>query len=409
MTLWLKIITFFFLYIEQSAKSRSQDREERIKYNFNSNSGSEIRNHHQAKCPMIPKCHWARFEDSKLKVQQGAQSSVTMLIDKFNNERVIKKIFSSKEDFWNELQALSCIRIGQNPLLVFPLCVDLLKMTIVLEWGGEGDLTRWDLFRDELVPYSFKDVVKLSGQIIAAVAASHRRGVLHGDIKPENFVINLNEKAIKLIDFGLSARIGEYRIMTQGTPQTMAPEVAFPDFFSDRLYTGVIDSNPLKNDIIKSFKDNNRPQYIREAMDWWSVGVTIHYLFAKYFANESKREIKSKSPTSNIKNNYPETQSQEEEEDEEDEEESINNEFIESDEHYFPYKIIWSHDGEDIAGFRYRPIPKSFPFALKNLLDRLMAWDPNHRNFDRSRIKLLLKHEFFEKIDWNEIDSQLSI
>lgn len=406
MTLWLKIIAFFFLYIDQSAKSRSQDREERIKNNFN----SEIRYHqNQATCPTIPKCHWARFEASKLKVQQGAQSSVTMLIDKFNNERVIEKIFSSKEDFWNELRALSCIRIGQNPLLVFPLCVDVLKMTIVLEWGGEGDLTRWDLFRDDLVPYSYKDVVKISGQIIAAVAASHRRGIVHGDIKPENFVINLNEKVIKLIDFGLSARIGEYRIMTQGTPQTMAPEVAFPDFFTDRLYTGVIDSNPLKENLRLSFKSINRPQYIREAMDWWSVGVTIHYLFAKYFADESRREIKeikSMYTTSYIKNNNNlETQSHEERE----EEESENNEFIESDEHYFPYKVIWTLDGEDIAGFRSRPIPKSFPFPLKNLLNRLMAWDPDHRNFDRNRIKMLLKHEFFEKIDWEEIDSQLSI
>ena len=42
--------------------------------------------------PTIPKCHWSRFMELPLKVQQGAQSAVTMLVDNFNQEPVIKSV-----------------------------------------------------------------------------------------------------------------------------------------------------------------------------------------------------------------------------------------------------------------------------------------------------------------------------
>ena len=321
-----------------------------------------------------------------------------MLVDKFNQKPVIRKTFSDKRDFINELKALSCIRIGHNPLLVYPLCVDPMKMILVLEYGGEGDLTRWDLFKDNLVTYSYYDVVKISAQIVASVAAAHRRGFLHGDIKPENFVIDLKKKTTKLIDFGLSARLGDNRIMTQGTPQTMAPEVAFLDFFSNRLYQG---PHQLGNEqVIKHFKE--KPQFIKESMDWWSVGVTIHYLFAKFFEDENlkarleyEKYNSKKSVTgtdSGTEGNISSSSS------------GFKIEYSESDDHYFPYKIVWTKDARDILHFDYRDTPKSFSPALKDLLSKLMTWEPEKRNFNRNRIKSLLKHKFFEEIDWSEID-----
>lgn len=393
MTLFNQFIFHFFvaflLYASKSTKSRTEDRKERL----DSHLGQKM-NSLQAGCPPIPKCQWARFEELKLKVQQGAQSSVSVLIDHFNKEPVVKKIFSDKSDFVNEMKALSCIRIGHNPLLVYPLCVDPMKMVLVLEWGGEGDMTRWDLFRDDFVQFTYSDVVKLSAQIIASVAASHRRGFLHGDIKPENFVVNLKQKSAKLIDFGLSAKLGDFRIMSQGTPQTMAPEVAFPDFYRHRLRQGPY--AVIKEDMLKSSTD--KPQFITVAMDWWSVGVTIHYVFAKFFEEEA-RKLQSDSESSG---NLTERSSKEHrfviDEDP----------YALSDDHYFPYKIIWSKNGNDISNFKYRPVPESFPPALKSLLNKLMAWDPLKRNFDVKRIEReIFRHEFFDGIDWNEIDPNL--
>lgn len=384
----LQLFTIFIFYANNSTKSRKSNDVER-KERFNSQKGPESINTLQANCPAIPKCQWARFEEMKLKVQQGAQSSVSILLDHFNMEPVVKKIFTDKQDFINEMKALSCLRVGHNRLLVYPLCVDPMNMTMVLEWGGEGDLTRWDLFRDETVKYSYSDVVRMSAQIVASVAAAHRRGYLHGDIKPENFVVNLKEKATKLIDFGLSTRLYQIRLMTQGTPQTMAPEVAFTDFFRNRLKRGP--HARISEELMRSVSE--RPQVIKESMDWWSVGVTIHYLFYKFHEYEARR-----SPEK-----YTDSDS---------ESGSSSDSMImfegDSDDHYFPYKIIWSEDNRDILNFEYRPTPKFFSPELRNFLNKLMAWNPEKRNFNRKKLEQeVLRDEFFEEIDWNEIDPNL--
>lgn len=389
MQIWLKLFTLFILYANKATKSRAHDRKGRLK-----SATGQPKGRLTAGCPDIPKCQWVRFQELQLKVQQGAQSAVSMLVDNFNQRPVIRKTYSDKHDFLNEMKALSCIRIGHNPLLVYPLCVDPLKMILVLEYGGDGDLTRWDLFRDQLTKYSYHDVVKVSAQIVAAVAASHRRGYLHGDIKPENFVIDLKNKSTKLIDFGLSARLGDNRIMTQGTPQTMAPEVAFIDFFSHRLYQGPY--APGNEDVLKTLKE--KAQFIKESMDWWSVGVTIHYLFAKFFEDEAvriRKEIEENS--SSDASGYDSASSP-----------SLKIDYAESDDHYFPYKIIWTQDGRDILDFEYPDTPEAFPSTLKALLSKLMAWEPEKRNFNRKKVQSeLMRHEFFSKIDWNEIDPSL--
>lgn len=341
-------------------------------------------------------------------MEQGAQSKVSMFVDHMTEKHVLKKIYTSSQDFANEVAALSCIRFGEHPLLVYPVCMDPMKMIIVLEWGGDGDLTRWDLFRDARTPYTYRDAVNLSAQIVAAVAASHRRGILHGDIKPENFVVDLARKRVKLIDFGLSTRLGDFRTMTQGTPQTMAPEVAFNNFFGE--------GGRLQNRDYESTMPSVRekPQYIQEAMDWWSVGVTIHYLMAKYFSDMgalSRRKLTNAAATTAGKikipldsdesgteaGNYSPSESSS----------SEGEDGQESDDHFFPYKLMWDEGRVDILDFFYRPVPDQFTPELVDLLDRLMAWDPKNRNFRGKSLLEIINHPFFKSVDWYEIDPQL--
>jgi len=61
----------------------------------------------------------------------------------------------------------------------------------------------------------------LKGTLLGLVAAS-RRGIVHGDVKPENILID-NACVIKVVDFGIAARHGRKSLVT-GDPRYLAPE-----------------------------------------------------------------------------------------------------------------------------------------------------------------------------------------
>ena len=51
---------------------------------------------------------------------------------------------------------------------------------------------------------SMKTVVQLGYQIIKIIARIHEKGIIHRDIKPDNFLLDTNNHSVYLIDFGLS-------------------------------------------------------------------------------------------------------------------------------------------------------------------------------------------------------------
>jgi serine/threonine-protein kinase len=53
--------------------------------------------------------------------------------------------------------------------------------------------------------------------------ALHQMGYIHTDIKPNNIMIG-NDGEVKIIDFGLSCKIGQIKERIQGTPDYIAPE-----------------------------------------------------------------------------------------------------------------------------------------------------------------------------------------
>lgn len=67
--------------------------------------------------------------------------------------------------------------------------------------------------------------MELAEEILEGLAEVHRRGVVHGDVKPENIVIGEDGKA-RLLDFGLAkAFLGAPTDEVGGTPPYMAPEM----------------------------------------------------------------------------------------------------------------------------------------------------------------------------------------
>ena len=84
-------------------------------------------------------------------------------------------------------------------------------------------------------PLALGRVVAITTEILAGLDAAHAGGVVHGDIKSDNILIQTDgSDAIKIIDFGLALRVDQVPPTEQdpdgsriayGTPEYMAPEV----------------------------------------------------------------------------------------------------------------------------------------------------------------------------------------
>ncbi|MFI6824101.1 serine/threonine-protein kinase [Micromonospora sp. NPDC050187] len=79
-------------------------------------------------------------------------------------------------------------------------------------------------------PLAWPDAVRLGGQVAAALAAAHRIGVVHHDVKPGN--VMLTDTGAKVLDFGIAALAGPHHPLAgrdggeplMGTPAYIAPE-----------------------------------------------------------------------------------------------------------------------------------------------------------------------------------------
>ena len=79
-------------------------------------------------------------------------------------------------------------------------------------------------------PLGVAEILRVSIQIAAGLAAAHAQGLVHRDIKPANILLEDGVERLKITDFGL-ARAADDASLTRtgviaGTPQFMSPEQA---------------------------------------------------------------------------------------------------------------------------------------------------------------------------------------
>jgi hypothetical protein len=97
-------------------------------------------------------------------------------------------------------------------------------------------------------------------QVFAAVEFLHTNGIAHGDLKPQNILLNRKTHVVKLCDFGSSVRVDSgNNTVPRTTPLFSSPEVCQHALGGE---TQVVDVRSI---------------------DMWALGITLHLLVFQRF------------------------------------------------------------------------------------------------------------------------------
>ncbi len=138
-----------------------------------------------------------------------------------------------REQFWAEARVVANL-IHPGVVTVHNLGTDRDYHFIEMEYVAGGISLKETLIKDG--PFEPILASKLVHQVVQALGAAHRSGLVHRDVKPANVLLTTEGRA-KLADFGLVRRLGELGRAgpkVAGTPTFMAPELFVGDPASPR-------------------------------------------------------------------------------------------------------------------------------------------------------------------------------
>ncbi|HEX4036950.1 MAG TPA: protein kinase [Acidobacteriaceae bacterium] len=169
----------------------------------------------------------------------------------------IKRMFGRDGDdaadrsfFLHEGQRASAL-VHPNIAAIYDVIEEKDDVLLIMEFVAGTTL------RDQLgAPFPLDRFFPIAQQCVEALAAAHAKGILHGDVKPENIMLTPAGQ-VKLLDFGVARRIPgsdpslavattqtlSQRRVTGGTPVYMAPEVLRgegPDARADIFALGIV-------------------------------------------------------------------------------------------------------------------------------------------------------------------------
>lgn len=138
--------------------------------------------------------------------------------------KIIRKL-SSKDPF-NEIKIAGIL--GKSPYVVktYGFTQNEENFYIIMEYvAGAKDLCDYVYMDPTYFQSNPSSFWKVAFGILMGIHHMHQNGIAHGDIKPENVMID-SDMNTKLIDFGLSLPVADVRFNTMGTMNYMAPEMA---------------------------------------------------------------------------------------------------------------------------------------------------------------------------------------
>ncbi|XP_020253168.1 calcium-dependent protein kinase 24-like [Asparagus officinalis] len=194
------------------------------------------------------------------KIGRGSSGTTCLCTDKSNGKQyacksILKSTLNSKEDYedvLNEIEIMHHLSELSNVVRIRETYEDSESVHLVMELCEGGELSRRI---KENKRFNERKAACLIKTIVEVVEGCHSLGVMHGDLKLENFlfVSKAEDASLKAIDFGLSVfyKPGDVFNKINGTVYYVAPEVL-------------------------------EKKYGREA-DVWSAGVILYLLLSGYF------------------------------------------------------------------------------------------------------------------------------
>ncbi len=163
-----------------------------------------------------------RAQDTSLKVAVALKRLPPAL----RNDAIYRRRF--KEEAQRAVQLRHSNRVAH----VYRVIEEQNEICLIMEFV-EGETLRQRLVR----PIQLKEFLHIASQCAEALVAAHGRGIIHGDIKPENIMLTPDGQ-VKILDFGVAKQMPlaeEVSLMDRdtidrkgtvsGTPAYMAPEV----------------------------------------------------------------------------------------------------------------------------------------------------------------------------------------
>ncbi|WP_067689726.1 serine/threonine-protein kinase [Nocardia jejuensis] len=113
-----------------------------------------------------------------------------------------------------------------NAVTVFDVAEEDGQPWLVMEYVNAPSLAAIMREKGNLSP---TEVARIGAKVAEALAAAHKAGIVHRDVKPANILV-ADDGTVKITDFGISRAIGDVTVTSTGflagTPAYLAPEVA---------------------------------------------------------------------------------------------------------------------------------------------------------------------------------------
>lgn len=156
---------------------------------------------------------------------EGGLGTVDRAFDAVRGAEVALKRFTRRQAGGARAAALMQQEFRRQTEIVHPNCCRVHDYGV---WEGMPYLTMEVVPGEDLaalLPLSPERAVPALGQLLLALHAVHVRGYVHRDVKAANVRL-LPDGSLKLMDFGLMARVGEAPGALAGTLAYLAPEAA---------------------------------------------------------------------------------------------------------------------------------------------------------------------------------------